>query len=85
MQQTGVAVVGGFHSPVERECLTVLLRGSQPVIICPARSIEGMRIPGTWRRPIDEGRLLILSPFDQKYRRITAVLGEKACLEVWDT
>ncbi|OQZ01055.1 MAG: hypothetical protein B6D35_04420 [Candidatus Brocadia sp. UTAMX2] len=77
LQQTGVTVTGGFHSPVERECLTVLLRGSQPIIICPARGIEGMRIPDAWRRPIDEGRLLLLSPFDQKYRRITAALGEK--------
>lgn len=77
LQQTGVAVVGGFHSPVERECLTILLRGTQPIIICPARSIEGMRIPSTWRRPIDEGRLLILSPFEPRNRRITAVLGEK--------
>jgi HEPN domain-containing protein len=39
----GVTVVGGFHAPMERECLTILLRGAQPVILCPARNI-GMRI-----------------------------------------
>ncbi|MDN3513282.1 MAG: DNA-processing protein DprA [Candidatus Brocadia sp.] len=77
LQQTGVTVAGGFHSPVERECLTILLRGSQPIIICPARSTEDMRVPGTWRRPIDEGRLLILSPFEPKHRRITMGHGEK--------
>lgn len=77
LQQTGVAVVGGFHSPVERECLTILLRGSQPIIICPARSIEGMRIPNTWRLPMNEGRFLILSPFDLKHHRITTELGTK--------
>lgn len=77
LQQTGVAVVGGFHSPVERECLNILLRGAQPIIICPARSIEGMRVPNTWRLPMNDGRLLILSPFDQKHRRITGALGEK--------
>jgi hypothetical protein len=33
----GRCVVGGFHSPVEEECLRILLRGRQPVIVCPAR------------------------------------------------
>jgi len=46
----GVTVISGFHTPVEKECLRILLRGSQPVIICPARSIEGMRIPPTWKQ-----------------------------------
>jgi len=28
----GEAVVGGFHSPVEKECLRLLLRGTGPVV-----------------------------------------------------
>src|SRR5579883_2639216 len=39
LRDAGVPVVSGFHSPVERECLRILLRGTQPVVICPARSI----------------------------------------------
>lgn len=67
--QAGVTVMGGFHSPVEKECLRILLRGSQPVIICPARSLKRMRIPKEWRKPLDEGRLLFLSPFpDNRHR-----------------
>jgi predicted Rossmann fold nucleotide-binding protein DprA/Smf involved in DNA uptake len=31
-------VVSGFHSPVEKECLQILLRGDTPVILCPARA-----------------------------------------------
>jgi predicted Rossmann fold nucleotide-binding protein DprA/Smf involved in DNA uptake len=27
----GITVIGGFHSPMEQECLTMLLRGKQPV------------------------------------------------------
>ncbi|BBO15820.1 conserved hypothetical protein [Candidatus Brocadia pituitae] len=77
LRQAGVTVIGGFHSPIEREFLEILLRGSQPIIICPARSIEGMRIPNTWRLPMNEGRLLILSPFDLKHHRITTELGTK--------
>lgn len=77
LRETGITVISGFHTPMERECLNILMRGKQPVIICPARNIDGLRIPSAWKIPVDESRLLILSPFDQKYRRITAALGEK--------
>ncbi|OGP27094.1 MAG: hypothetical protein A2038_08940 [Deltaproteobacteria bacterium GWA2_57_13] len=61
--------MGGFHSPVEKECLRILLRGSQPVIICPARSLRKLRIPKQLKKPLDEGRLLFLSPFpDNRHR-----------------
>ncbi|MBI3992506.1 MAG: hypothetical protein HY342_04475 [Candidatus Lambdaproteobacteria bacterium] len=34
LRDSGVAVVGGFHSPMEQECLRLLLRGTQPVVVC---------------------------------------------------
>ena len=71
----GVTVIGGFHSPMEQECLTILLRGKQPVILCPARSIEGIRIRAAYGKPLEEGRLLLLSPFPQKDRRVTVALS----------
>jgi predicted Rossmann fold nucleotide-binding protein DprA/Smf involved in DNA uptake len=77
LRDAGVTVIGGFHSPVEKECLNVLLKGTQPLIICPARSLEGMRIPASWRRPIEQGRLLLLSSFEKKKRRATADLAQK--------
>jgi predicted Rossmann fold nucleotide-binding protein DprA/Smf involved in DNA uptake len=76
LRDAGIAVVGGFHSPMEKECLTLLLRGAQRVIVCPARSIEGMRLPASWKKPLADGRLLILSPFTKNQRRITAELAE---------
>jgi hypothetical protein len=45
LRAAGVTVIGGFHAPMERECLR-LLRGRQPVIVCPARGVERMRVPG---------------------------------------
>src|SRR3990172_12688000 len=36
----GVTVVSGFHSPIEKECLRILMRGKQPIIICLARALE---------------------------------------------
>jgi len=67
-----LTVVSGFHTPVERECLTLLLRGTQPVIICPARSIEKIRIRKEYQESLQEGHLLFLSPFPEKKRRITS-------------
>src|SRR5438552_478970 len=40
LRDARITVVGGFHSPMEKECLDLLLRGTGPVVICPARSIE---------------------------------------------
>ncbi len=49
--------------------LTVLLRGKGTLVICPARGLEGMRIPEAWRNPLQAGRLLLLSPFPGSLRR----------------
>jgi hypothetical protein len=77
LRDANVPVIGGFHSPMEKECLTLLLRGMQPVIVCPARNLEKMRIPTEWKVPLTEGLLLILSPFAGKTRRATAGLAQK--------
>ena len=37
IRDAGVAVIGGFRTPMERECLRLLLRGEQPVVVCPPR------------------------------------------------
>jgi predicted Rossmann fold nucleotide-binding protein DprA/Smf involved in DNA uptake len=34
-----------------------------------------MRLPADWRDPIREGRLLVISPFAAKQKRITAALA----------
>ncbi len=73
----GRCIISGFHSPIEKECLQILLRGRQPIIISPARSLEGMRIPTEWRRGIEAGRILLLSSFESSQRRLTAALSEQ--------
>jgi predicted Rossmann fold nucleotide-binding protein DprA/Smf involved in DNA uptake len=77
LRHARVTVIGGFHTPMEKECLDLLLRGKQPVVICPARSIERMELPAAWRGPMTEDRLLILSPFEAKERRPTIELAER--------
>jgi predicted Rossmann fold nucleotide-binding protein DprA/Smf involved in DNA uptake len=77
LRDAQVPVISGFHSPMEKECLDFLLRGKQPIVICPARSVTNMRMPTAWRKACAEGRLLILSPFAPKHGRISALLAEK--------
>ncbi len=69
MREAGVAVIGGFQTPMERECLRLLLRGEQPIVVCPARGIDGMRVPRDWRPALNDGRLLVMSPFPAAVRR----------------
>ncbi len=75
LRDAGTPVIAGFQSPMEKDCLEILLRGRQPVVICPARGVGRMRIPRAWRGPIAESRLLIVSPFDDTQRRATAKLA----------
>ena len=77
LRETDVTIVGGFQSPMEKECLDLLVCGSASVVVCPARGLGRMRIPKNWKQPLAEGRLLILSFFDDSIRRPTATIAAK--------
>ena len=65
------AVIGGFLAPAERECLEILLDGTQPVVVCLARGMAATRIPARWRTPLERGRLLLISPYSDEVRHVT--------------
>lgn len=75
-RDAGRCVVSGFHSPIEKECLRILLRGSQPVIICPARGLP-KRVPADWKKALESRRLLVLSAFQSSVTRVTTELASK--------
>ena len=77
LRESNITVISGFHSPIEKECLNILLKGKHPVIFCPARSIDTMRIELEFRKPLEEGRLLILSPFSGRERRISSEKAQR--------
>ena len=77
LRDEGVTVISGFHSPVEKECLRILLRGKQPIIICLARALEKFRLPAGWRSAVDAGRLLLVSPFEKRPRRPTTEFAQR--------
>lgn len=69
-------IISGFHSPVEQECLRVLLRGQCPVIVCLARAIPA-RLPEEWRKAVESGAMLVVSPFSYTTTRISAMLAQR--------
>lgn len=89
IHEAPITLASGFQSPVERECLKFMLNGCTPVILCPARSTVGMRIPSEWKTFIAANRLTIRSAIDEGFeskphtarlrnapRRPTAALAE---------
>ncbi len=78
MRDAETPVIGGFQTPMEKECLRLLLRGRQPVVICPARGIENMRVPRRLasclgrRPPAGLVALPILSPTHDGGSRVAA-------------
>lgn len=85
LRDRGAVVISGFHSPMEQECLNILLKGQQPVILCPARGTEGMRLRPEWKTPIQQGRLHLLSPFPPNCKRMTRQTAETRNSFVADT
>jgi predicted Rossmann fold nucleotide-binding protein DprA/Smf involved in DNA uptake len=74
---SGRAIVSGFHSPIEKDCLPILLRGPDLVIIVQGRRLSTTRLPAEWQKAIEAGRLLLVSPFTDKQKRVTTQLAEE--------
>ncbi len=75
LRDTDATIIGGFQSPMEKECLDLLLRGTAPVVVCPARGLNRMRTPKSWKKPLAEGRMLILSFFNGNIHRPTSAIA----------
>lgn len=77
LRDAGIVVAGGFHSPMEKECLEFLLRGKQPIVVALARGLGPLRLPPAWRAALEAERLLIVSPFGDDVRRINLNRAEE--------
>lgn len=69
-------VVSGFHSKIEKDVLHYLIQGTQPLIIVLARGMK-KRMEQEFRQALEDDRLLIVSPFEERFTRITAQTAEK--------
>ncbi len=71
LRDAGVTIVCGFQSRMEKELLYTLLPGPARLVFCPARGLGRMRILKVWNPSLYEGRLAILSFFDDHVHRPT--------------
>ena len=74
-RQTGNCVISGFHSQIEKDVFHYLIKGKQPIIIALARGLKEKLEPELLK-PIYEGRLLIITPFDKLTKRVTEQTAE---------
>ena len=70
-------VVGGFQSALERDVLKLLQpEGGPPIVMVLARGMW-RSVPAEYREAIDEGRMLVVSPFPQGVVRVSKETAEK--------
>ena len=74
-REQGVCVISGFHSQIEKDVLHYLLKGSQPIIAVLARGLKE-KIEPEFEKPLAQGRLLIISPFEKNVKRVSAKNAE---------
>jgi len=69
--EAGRCVINGFHSRIEKDVFHYLLKGTQPIIVALARGLK-TRLEPEFQKGIDQGRMLIITPFDKDIKRVTA-------------
>jgi predicted Rossmann fold nucleotide-binding protein DprA/Smf involved in DNA uptake len=77
LRDAGQCVVSGFHSTLEKQCLDILLRGTQPIVMALARGVGTLRLPELQRKALNDGRLTIISPFARAQKRVIADLARQ--------
>jgi predicted Rossmann fold nucleotide-binding protein DprA/Smf involved in DNA uptake len=74
-REAGNCVISGFHSQIEKDVLHYLLKGKQPIILALARG-QKEKLEPELEKPIEQGRLLIITPFDKTIKRVTEQTAE---------
>lgn len=86
-RDAGNCVISGFHSKLEKDVFHYLLKGKQPIIMVLARGIK-QKIEPELKKQLDEGRLLIISPFSIEVKRVTeetSAIRNKVMIELADS
>lgn len=63
--------IGGWHSPLEKESLKILLRESPPTIVCLAKSINRFGFLQELKTLLNQDRLLLLTHCSPHAKRIS--------------
>jgi len=76
ISDSGVVLLGGFHSPVEKCCLEAALKENLRIVIWLARSLNPSRLPPSWLRGVISGQLVIVSAHNQGQKRPTIATAQ---------
>jgi len=79
-------IICGNHSQIEKDVFEILLKGNQPLILVLACAIYD-KFSENITKAIDDGRLLVISPFKSKSLRVspfTAEIRNKLILKLSD-
>lgn len=74
-REKGNCIISGFHSQIEKDVLHYLLKGKQPIILALARGLKENLEP-EFVKPLDQGRLSIITPFDKSVKRVSSQNAE---------
>lgn len=74
--RSGRTIISGFHSPLERSVLEVLLTARSKAVIALARDVGKARLPGAWRQAAlrDEISIVSVEPDVQRLTEDLAIL-----------
>ncbi len=72
----GNCVISGFHSKIEQDVFHYLLAGDQPIIMALARGMKE-KIEPELKAAVETGRLLIVTPFENSVKRVTAETAQR--------
>lgn len=72
--RSGRTIISGFHSPLERSVLEVLLGAHGKAVIALARDVRKARLPSAWRQAALRNGIAIVS-VDQGARHLTEELA----------
>src|SRR5437763_14286312 len=53
VSRSGLTIISGFQSAIEKDCLSILLSGSAPIIIVQGRRLSTARLPAEWQKAIE--------------------------------
>ncbi len=85
-RNAGHCIISGFHSQIEKDVLHYLLKGTQPIIVALARGLKE-KIDPELIKPLEKGRILIISPYNKTVKRVTehtAEIRNKMMIELAD-
>ena len=70
-------LIGGFHSPLERSVLKIVLAAKSPVVIVLARGLDNARLPRPWHTALNDGHASVVTMTTASQRLSEPIAGQR--------